>query len=123
MLTQYCPALAALPTAEGFSASSEWRHVVGDLWSFGSAQASRAAKKVTQRLLGKASFHKVGAFAADAPGYMARLRGTGAFATACERLVEAGILRPDLPREQIRDVHVGRLLTIGMLLGQLDRHG
>ncbi|HEX6011729.1 MAG TPA: hypothetical protein VFY87_07995, partial [Geminicoccaceae bacterium] len=123
ILTRHCPALAALPTPDGFSASNEWRHVVGDLWSFGGTQASRAARKVTQRLLGKALFYKMGAFAADAPGYMAGLRATRAFSDARDRLVAAGILRPNLAQEQIRDVHVGRIVTAGMLLGRLDGQG
>ena len=120
VITGANPVLAAMPTAEGFSASSETPRMAADAWSYGMTQLRRAGKKASQRLLGKSRFHVVGAFAADAPGFIGHLRGSAHFARALERLKAAGILDPDLAPESVRDIHVGRLITAGLLLGELE---
>ena len=120
MITRHNPALAALPTSEGYTASSAARHLPGDLWAYGIAQASRVGKKLGQRALGRTLFHRVGALASDSPGYNDRLRQTSHFATAIERLKSAGILAADLDPDDLREAHLGRILTLGMLLGHVD---
>lgn len=120
VITKHNPALAALPTAEGFSASSHPAHVLSDLRGYGASQLRRAAKKASQRIAGKARFHTVGAFAADAPGFIGMLRASPRFAIALDRLKELGILSGALSAEAVRDIHVGRLLTLGMLAAELD---
>jgi hypothetical protein len=122
-ITEHCPKLAALPSAEGFSASSEPLRMLRDLRAFGVTQARRAAKKVSQRLTGRARFHTVGAFVADAPGFMGRLRASPHFKRAVERLAAAGVLAGDDAGPAVRDAQVGRVLTAGMFLGELKGFG
>jgi hypothetical protein len=64
-------------------------------------------------------FHKAGAFAADAPGFMACLRESAPFRSAVDSLKAGGILRQDLAPDGIRDIHVGRAFTMGMLYQRL----
>lgn len=120
VITANCPELAALPTADGFTASSEPRLMIGDLRAYAATQARRAARKLSQRLTGKAKFYTVGAFIADAAGYMAKLRGSAHLPPTIERLKAVGLLAPDATAESLRDVHVGRALTLGLFLGEVD---
>jgi hypothetical protein len=120
IITRYDPVLAAMPTAEGFSASSEPLRMLADLRGYGVTQLRRVGKKLSQKLTGRARFHVVGAFVADAPGFVARLRGSSSFALALERLKAVDILAPDLDPTALRDLHVGRLLTLGMLVGRTE---
>jgi hypothetical protein len=120
VLTAHCPDLAVLPTAEGFSASSEPWRVLADLRAYTATQLQRAGKKASQRLTGRARFHIVGAFVADAPGFMSRLRASPHFALALKRLKAAGILAPGETGAALRDVHVGRAITLGMFLGEVE---
>jgi hypothetical protein len=122
MITRCKPAVAALPTAEGFTASSDLRHMVADGWSYGTTQLSRVAKKITQRTIGKTLFHKVGKLAADDPTFYHRLRSTRQFADALRRLKASGILAPKLEPALIRDSHMTRITTVGMLLSQLEQN-
>ena len=56
----------------------------------------------------------------NAADFLPRLRATPQFAQALDLLKERGILAAELRAEQVRDVHVGRLLTAGMCLAALD---
>jgi hypothetical protein len=40
--------------------------------------------------------------------------------SAIERLKSVGLLAPDTTERSLRDVHVGRALTLGMFLGAVD---
>lgn len=120
MLTEHCPKIAALPTADGHTGSSETRFLARDLTRFAQIQAGRVGRKLSERVLGKALFHKVGALVADAPGYMPALRASTHFARAVDRLKALGILAPELDPATIRNAHAGRLLTAGMLIERLD---
>jgi hypothetical protein len=122
VITRCNPAVAALPTAEGFTASSDLRHMLADGWSYGATQLSRVAKKLTQRTVGKTLFHKVGKLAADNPTFYHRLRSTRQFANALMRLKTSGILAPKLDPALIRDSHMTRITTVGMLLAQLEQN-
>jgi hypothetical protein len=120
VLTEHCPVMAALPTAEGFSASSEPLRMLGDVRAYVATQLRRAAKKVSQRAFGRARFHMVGALMADTPGFVGRLRASPRFRSACERLAAVGVLAPGPAAEAVRDAHVGRVLTTGMFLGEVE---
>jgi hypothetical protein len=120
-ITRVCSALAVLPTSDGYTASNKLRHLPRNVAGYALVQLRRGAKKVSQKLLGKSMFHEVGAFAADAPGFMAHLRASSCFALAVERLKAAGILAPDLDPASVRDIHIGRILTMGLLLDYLSR--
>jgi hypothetical protein len=119
VITRHHPAVAALRTADGFSASAKPALMLRDLTSFGALQVRRVARKVSQRLFGKGRFYVAGAFAADAPGFIAALRTTRHFATAVDRLKAVDVLAPDLALDQIADIHVGRMLTAGMFVDSL----
>ena len=121
MLTAHCPSLAALPTSDGYTASSAWRDLPRNIAGYTVTQARRGAKKLSQKITGKSRFHAAGAFVADAPDFYARLRGTRQFKAAMEQLQAAGILAADLDPATMRDLHVGRMMTMGLLLRHLDR--
>ena len=119
MLTARCPTLAALPTADGYTASNAWQHLPRNLLGYGVYQARRGAKKASQRLTGKSRFHAAGAFVADRPGFMAALRRAPHFPRALQALKAAGVLRHDLAPAAVRDGHLGRVLTLGLLVERL----
>ena len=121
VITQSCPEIASIPTSDGYTASSQLRYLPRNFAGYAFTQLRRAAKKTSQKLLGRAMFHKAGAFAADAPGFVARLRASKLFARAMHRLQVAGILSPELEPAAVRDIHVGRIFTMGLLLAHLDR--
>jgi asparagine synthetase B (glutamine-hydrolysing) len=124
MITRARPDLARLPTADGFSASSEPARMAADAGAFAATQLRRLGKKASQRLAGKSRFHNVGAFAADVPGFTARLRASPHFADALERLAAAGVLGPPgVAAEALRDIHVGRVLTLGLFLREVEGLG
>jgi hypothetical protein len=120
LTTRYCGELAALPTTEGYNASSSLRDLVPNFVGFAGTQLRRGAKKASQRVLGRALFLDMGAATVDVEGFPDLLRGTGTFARALDRLKARGILAPELVPEQVRDIHVGRVLTAGMLLDYLE---
>lgn len=120
VITAHCPALAALPTNEGYTASSQPSRLVAELGTYARVQAGRIGRKLTERYLGKSLFHKVGELEADPPGYRDRLRHSTMFAQAVDRLKQQGILQPDLSVESPRNIHVGRMITMGTLLRFLD---
>jgi hypothetical protein len=116
VLTRHRPEVAALPTADGFSASARPTRMLRDLASYGTLQVRRVARKASQRLLGKGRFYTAGAFMADAPGFIDALRATSHFRAAVERLKEVDVLAPGLALDRIGDIHVGRILTAGMFV-------
>ena len=121
LITKHCPRLAALPTTEGYNASAAAKDLPGNLAGFAGMQLRRVAKKASQRLLGKVMFLQMGAATVDVEGFVGILRRTSAFATAMARLKETGILAPGLSAADVADIHVGRILTTGMLLDNLER--
>ncbi len=125
VITRACPEIATLPTSDGYTASNRWVDLPRNLTGYAAVQVRRAAKKMGQRKLGRTMFHKAGAFTADAPSFMACLRDSAPFRGALDSLKAAGILRPDLASDGIRDIHVGRAFTIGMLYRRLEqpKHG
>jgi hypothetical protein len=42
------------------------------------------------------------------------------FSTAVARLQKQGVLAPNLDKEKVANVHVGRMMTMGTLLTYLD---
>jgi hypothetical protein len=107
VITARCPALAALPTTEGYTASSAPRDLAANLLGFAATQALRVAKKAGQRVAGRAMFLAMGAVTVDVEGFLDLLRGTRAFADALARLKAMDILDPGLTPAGVRDIHVG----------------
>ena len=93
-----------------------------NLVGFIGTQTLRVAKKASQRLVGRAMFLSMGAATVDVEGFMDLLRASKTFAIALERLKGADILAPNLSPADVADIHVGRILTAGMLLEHADRH-
>jgi asparagine synthase (glutamine-hydrolysing) len=120
LITRYRPDVAALPTTDGYSASTAPEHVAGNLRRFGGNELRRLVSKTSQRLLGCRLLAKPGADRINAADFLPRLRATPQLARALDLLKEQGILAAELRAEQVRDVHVGRLLTAGMCLAALD---
>jgi len=122
LITRHCPKLARLPTADGYTASSHPGRLILELGNHVRVQAGRVGRKLAERHLGRAMFHRVGALQADHPDYAKRLRESAFYLEAFERLKTAGLLDPGLDPEHVRATHVGRVMTMGALLGRLDTH-
>lgn len=120
MITTHCPKLATLPTAEGYTASSHPWRLLRESGNYVRVQAGRVGRKLTERYLGKSLFHRVGELEADPPGYRQKLRESGLYRRALERLKAADIFAADVRPEDVRDSHVGRVITMGTLLAYLD---
>jgi asparagine synthetase B (glutamine-hydrolysing) len=119
MLKRYNPRLAALSTDAGYSATIEFRHLARDLVLFLSSLSLRAINKAGQRLLGRSLFHKVGAFAADSEGYEANLRCSPTFHNSLHHLKKLEIIGHETGPADIRFIHIGRILTVGMWIEKL----
>ena len=122
LITKHNPALAALPTTEGYNASAAMSDLPKNLVGFVGTQTLRVAKKASQRLVGRAMFLSMGAATVDVEGFMDLLRASKTFAIALERLKGVDILAPNLSPADVADIHVGRILTAGMLLEHAARH-
>ena len=120
VMTQHCPAVAALPTTDGYTASSELRFLPANLLGFARNNARRAMRKAAQRLLGRTLFEKAGVAEFNAPDYLAALRRSDAFARAVAQLQRAGVLAEPLDPAILPDHHVPRLLTAGLFLDHLE---
>jgi hypothetical protein len=123
VLTTHCPRLAALRTTEGVSASNELRHLLPDIAGYVGTASRRAAKKTSQRLLGKAVFDTIGAATVNNPDLLPAVRGSGAFALALDALKDAGLFAPELQPADVLDRHVGRVLNLGMFLRHVEQPG
>jgi asparagine synthetase B (glutamine-hydrolysing) len=119
VMTRHCPKIAALPTTDGYTASSELRFLVPNLLGFARNNARRIMRKSAQRLLGRTLFEKAGVAEFNAADYLARLRASAAFGRAVGELQRAGVLARDLDPAILPDHHVPRLLTAGMFLEHL----
>ena len=120
IISRSCPKLAALRTADGYTASDRRGQILKELGGYALVQASRVGRKLGERYLGKSLFHQVGELEADAPGYRDRLRNSALFAAALERLKAQGLIEPGLQPQMVRNIHVGRMITMGTLLRYLD---
>jgi hypothetical protein len=122
MITAHCPKLADIQIfPAGYSASSRPGRMVAELGTYARFQAGRVARKLTERYLGKTLFHNATELATDIPGYRDGLRRSMMFATAVARLQEKGLLCDRLDKDDIANVHVARIMTMGTLLDHLDR--
>jgi hypothetical protein len=70
-------------------------------------------------LLGKAMFLRLGAFEADAPGFIDHMRSTSHLANGLAALKRVELLSPSASPAQVRPIHVGRIITMGMLARRL----
>ena len=121
VLTAHCPRLAALRTTEGSSVSTELRHLLPDIAGYVGIHSRRAVKKTGQRLLGKALFDPLSRANVDAPGFVSAVRASGAFSLALDALKDAGLFAPELTPTDVRDVHVGRVLNLGLFLRHVEQ--
>jgi hypothetical protein len=120
VMTRHCPSVAALPTTDGYTASSELRFLIPNLLGFARNNTRRMMRKAAQRLLGRTLFEKAGVAEFNAPDYLARLRGSDAFGRAVAQLQRAGVLAAGLDPAILPDHHVPRLLTAGLFLDHLE---
>lgn len=115
--------IAKIRTTENYTASTlpedRWRNLIGYL----GPQVRRVAKKITQRVLGKSMFFKIGAPACDDPAFRPAVRSTVLFEEAVEHLKSVGVLNPDARPQDVRDHHVPAVLNAGLLLRWLEAGG
>jgi hypothetical protein len=120
LITRHRPDLAALGTTDGYSASATLARLPGDLWGYGRNELRRAIDKASQRLFGRRLWGKAGDNHLNAPGFVPGLRATRQFRDALALFEARGLLVPGLRPEAVRDLHVGRMITVGMCLEALD---
>ena len=113
--------VAALPTANGYSASCRPALLARDLVGFAANEARRVVNKLGQRHLGRAPFPRAGALDTDAPGFADRMRQLPTFRSALARLQERGIYAPGLDPMAVRTHEVGRILTLGLCFDRLGQ--
>ncbi|MEK0085992.1 asparagine synthase-related protein [Benzoatithermus flavus] len=123
LITRLRPDLAALLTTDGYSASTALAHLPGDLLGYGRNELRRALDKASQRLIGRRLWGKAGDRQLNAPDFVDRLRATRQFEAALELFQARGILAPGLRPEQVREPHVGRMITVGMCVAAFDAAG
>jgi hypothetical protein len=118
MLTQRCPQLADLITTEGVTASLGKGSVFSDLLGYTVNRSQRLLKKIGERALRRRWMRLSDP---NSPDMVTRVRQTPPFQSAVRDLKDAGIISADLPIHAIRDVDVGRILTLSMLITHLGR--
>jgi hypothetical protein len=123
LITRLRPDLAALLTTDGYSASTALARLPGDLLGYGRNELRRALDKASQRLIGRRLWGKAGDRQLNAPDFVDRLRATRQFEAALELFQARGILAPGLRPEQVREPHVGRMITVGMCVAAFDAAG
>jgi asparagine synthetase B (glutamine-hydrolysing) len=121
LVTRFRPDIAALPTTDGYTASSRPRDRLRDLAGYAASELRRAANKAGQRLVGRTLLPKAGAAEIDAPGFVPRLRATRQFQEALGYLQDLGVLGPGLAPDRVPAGWVGRVLAAGMCLQHLEQ--
>ena len=118
MLTERCPELADVLTTEGVTARIRKGTSLSDPLGFVMNRSRRLIGKIAERILRR---RWMGLPDPNDPEMVPRVRQSTAFRAAVEDLKDAGILNPDFPIEKIENIHVGRILTLGMLLRHVGR--
>ena len=118
MLSERCPHLADLITTEGVTASIGKWSMFSDLLGYTVNRSQRLLKKVGERAFRRRWLRLPDP---NSPDMVTRVRQTRAFQSAVRDLKDAGVINADLPVHAIRDVDVGRILTLGMLVAHLGR--
>ena len=118
MLTERCSHLADLITTEGVTASIGTWSMFSDLLGYTVNRSQRLLKKIGERAFRRRWLRLPDP---NSPDMVTRIRQTRSFQSAVRDLKDAGIINADLPTQAIRDVHVGRILTLGMLVSHLSR--
>lgn len=116
MLTRHCPELARVATMDGMTASAEWRDLLRDGMKYGEIQLRRAARKVSERILKKSLFYRVGVLTAEPPEYRPAVRRSETFLSAFETLRDRGIFAKSASPEEVASAHLGRVIALGLLL-------
>lgn len=106
--------VAAIPTTSGYSASSELRHLPGDLVAYTREAGRRALNKAGQRWLRRAVLARRESLH---PGYGRWLRTSPIAREAVER---ARVVLPGLAPRRLSDRHFARVVTLGMTMRALE---
>jgi hypothetical protein len=117
VLTEHCPKLARLMTTSGVSASAEGWIVVSDAFGYGMSMGRRLRKKIGQRLFGLPSLPPTN----PEPGMRSVVRHSSAFLQSLAALKDLRMIAAELTPEAVRDIEIGRILTLGMLVRYLGR--
>ncbi|MFB0516602.1 MAG: asparagine synthase-related protein [Candidatus Neomarinimicrobiota bacterium] len=117
LLYRLYPQVAKIRTTEGVTASLSPAALSTDIARYIGNKGKRALKKVSQRLWGQTRFQ-------DDPDHpdlrrsICSLRLTGDMLTS---LKDHGILNPVLCKDGLNLRYLGRILTLGLLLGELNQ--
>jgi len=121
ILSSNCPELARFRTMDGLTGSLETKDILRDLPRHAGVQIRRLARKVSEKYVGKSAFYKVGAPAAEMPGYRTRVRKSECMKVALDVLKNENILAKDAAERDISDTHLGRIITLGLLIDAVRR--
>lgn len=121
LISREHPRLAAIPTADGYTMSNEFKYQIINLFSLVTSQSRRILRKVSQRAFGKSNFYATGFAVADHPDYMATIRTSAIFQRSIKALKKTGFLSDDLAESEVHDIHMGRLITLGYVVRALSQ--
>ena len=121
ILSSNCPELARFRTMDGLTGSLDTKDVLRDLPRHAGVQIRRLARKLSEKYIGKSAFYKVGAPAAEMPGYRARVRKSECMKMALDVLKNENVLARDATERDISDMHLGRIITLGLLIDAVRR--
>ncbi len=116
LLTEHAPELARMPTAEGYGLTTDPLAVSRDLLAYSALWVRKIGRKAAQRLIGRTWFLQGSSTLAEAHGFVDRLRESPELARALEALTRVGVARSDARPDSVHPTHLGRVLTVGMLV-------
>jgi len=106
---------ARIITTEGVSASAAPVDLSLDLFRYAGNKGKRVLKKVGQRLLGRTYFQS----SPDHPDLHRKLLAAPLADDALQALKDHNIIAPGLSRNDIQPRHIGRFVTLSLLLDEL----
>jgi hypothetical protein len=118
LITQYCPALAAVRTADSrVTLSSRPFDQLRDLGRYAADRLKRLAKKTIQRAVGKTYFQPPDA---DHPDFLPTIVRSSAVHELIGELRDVGILAEDADVRRIGRGRIGKALTLALLVRHVD---
>ena len=109
------PQIAKIRTADGFSASLDKLDIVKDAFNFIGNKGKRVMKKVGQRVLKKTYFQAN----PNHPDLLRLILDEQLMDEIITSLKDHHLLNHSLSKGDIRSQHIGRILTLGLLLNEL----
>lgn len=119
LIDKHAPKIAALQSTEGYAPTSGLRFL-REVPGYLAMQGRRVMRKSSQKLLGKSLFLEMGAAANDDTNLMSATRQTELAAESVAILRQRQLFDQDTRLDDLRDLHVGRSMALGMFLDRFQ---